>query len=352
MFLDGETLKVYLVDPAQRDVAERAIAAIFGPESIPAGGVQVLPGRYNFAQLKTWHRRAAALFDLPGVVFTDVDDTANRLRIGVEQEALRDPVERELRGLSIPSEAVEIVETEPIVQLVTLRDKVRPLEGGLQINFPGYLCTYGFNATRAGVQGFVINSHCTKTQGGVESTPYWQPLEASDTFIGTETADPVYTKTKCPAGLKGRVCRYSDSAFATLDAAATYDLGAIAKTDSVNSGSLNIVGAFRISAEATAKVGNIVNKVGRTTGWSQGKVAQVCVDTSVQGSKIVQLCQVFVNAAVGSGDSGSPAFMTSGTDSAQLVGILWGGNYSGTQFVYSPMSGIKRSDELGPLTTY
>jgi hypothetical protein len=32
-----------------------------------------------------------------------------------------------------------------------------------------------------------------------------------------------------------------------------------------------------------------------------------------------------------------------------LVGILWGGNSSGTQFVYSPIANIEQ--ELGALTT-
>jgi hypothetical protein len=92
-------------------------------------------------------------------------------------------------------------------------------------------------------------------------------------------------------------------------------------------------------------VGQTVNKVGRTTGWTQGRVSNTCVNTGVQGSNIVQLCQTFVAAGVGSGDSGSPVF--SGTSSVTLVGILWGG--SGNQFVYSPISNIEQ--ELGALTT-
>jgi hypothetical protein len=67
----------------------------------------------------------------------------------------------------------------------------------------------------------------------------------------------------------------------------------------------------------------------------------------VSGSNIVQLCQTFVSAGVGGGDSGSPVF--SGTSSVTLVGILWGGNSSGTQFVYSPIGNIEQ--ELGALTT-
>jgi hypothetical protein len=50
---------------------------------------------------------------------------------------------------------------------------------------------------------------------------------------------------------------------------------------------------------------------------------------------------------VGGGDSGSNVFTITGGDDGQLVGILWGGNSSGTMFVFSPLKQVQ--DELGPL---
>jgi hypothetical protein len=96
-------------------------------------------------------------------------------------------------------------------------------------------------------------------------------------------------------------------------------------------------------------VGQTANKVGRTTGWTQGQVTATCVNTGVSGSNIVQLCQTFVSAGVGGGDSGSDVFRITSGSSVVLLGVLWGGNSAGTQFVYSPMSGVER--DLGPLTT-
>jgi hypothetical protein len=94
-----------------------------------------------------------------------------------------------------------------------------------------------------------------------------------------------------------------------------------------------------------AGVKTSVNKVGRTTGWGQGLVTRTCTNTGVSGSNIVLLCQTWVenkNAViVQGGDSGSPVFSLSGSNSATLLGNLWGGNSSGTQFVYSPLSGIR-----------
>ena len=96
-------------------------------------------------------------------------------------------------------------------------------------------------------------------------------------------------------------------------------------------------------------VGDVANKIGRTTGWTQGTVSATCVNTGVSGTNIVQLCQTFVDAGVGAGDSGSDVFGLSGGQ-ATLLGGLWGGNSAGTLFVYSPISNIER--ELGPLTTF
>jgi hypothetical protein len=82
-------------------------------------------------------------------------------------------------------------------------------------------------------------------------------------------------------------------------------------------------------------------------------VTNTCVNTGVSGTKIVQLCQTFVssnNTIVLGGDSGSGVWQGLGSTSVKLVGILWGGNGSGTQFVYSPLANVVQ--ELGPLTTH
>jgi len=355
LFLDDRgQIAVYLVEGEVRTLSVREIGATIAralgweEPRLLAGAVRLLPGRYTFRQLKEWHDQLFPhVFEIEGVTLTDIDEARNRLRIGVEDEAAAEAVIQTLGSLGVPREAILVEEVEPILPMATLRDQVRPLIGGLQINFPGYLCTLGFNAVRSGVAGFVTASHCTNVQGGVESTPYWQPLEAADTFIGTEIADPLYTwRVGCP---RGRLCRYSDSAFAQLAPGVTASLGVLAKTDAL--GSLTLSGGFQITAEATRRLtGETLNKVGRTTGWSRGPITQTCVNVSVTGTRIVLLCQDFVQATVAAGDSGSPVFkITDG--GVTLYGVLWGGNSSGTNFVYSPIGNIQRNDELGSLKT-
>jgi hypothetical protein len=335
---------VYLKHASERGNAERALAGYLRAQRVDPAALQTRRGDYDWPQLERWFTMASAeVLARPGAVFVDADESANRVLIGVERGATGMARAAAAR-LGIPAEAVIVRETEPIRFAATLRDRVRPVVGGLQINFPGFLCTLGFNAVANGQNSFITNSHCTSTQGGTESTPYWQPTQTVDGVrIGTEVADPQYFRRNgCPGG---RRCRFSDAARVRYASGIQFTLGSIARTSAPNNNSLEITGSFSIAGEGSASVGQTVNKVGRTTGWTQGRVSNTCVNTGVQGSNIVQLCQTFVAAGVGSGDSGSPVF--SGTSSVTLVGILWGG--SGNQFVYSPISNIEQ--ELGALTT-
>ncbi len=185
----------------------------------------VVPGGSATAQqpppdLEALNNRLVGLFELNGVVFTDADQTTGRLVVGVENKGLTRAVEQRLRVLGVSAEMVDIVETPAIHQLATLQDQVRPLAGGLQIRFGGFLCTLGFNAVLGGVEGFVTNSHCTDVQGGVEDTSYYQPLtQIPSQLVGTEIVDPVYLGSTCSGNIfpvRNRVCRWSDSAFAEL----------------------------------------------------------------------------------------------------------------------------------------
>jgi hypothetical protein len=295
------------------------------------------------------------LFELAGVVFTDADETTGRLVVGVLDRGIQGLIRARLPMLGIAPESVDVVETQAIYQVATLRDRVRPVVAGLQIRFSNFLCSLGFNATRGDVSGFVTASHCSDNQGSVDGTLYYQPLDqVTDQFIGTEVADASFFRNRngCPAG---RRCRFSDSNFSEGNAT-TFELGRIAKTTGANNGSLTIVdGAFFTITrdDVAATRGQIVNKVGRTTGWTQGPVSRTCADTGVSGSNIILLCQTFVESTVqlvAGGDSGSPVFTITSADDVTLLGNLWGGNSSGTLFVYSPIAQIRQ--ELGDLTTH
>src|SRR2546430_2197857 len=169
MYYAGDTLVVYLTNLAARPAALQAIGAVFGPAVLTSGGVEVRLATYGFLQLMQWHARMRSLFALPGVVMLDIDEMANRLKVGVAEAPISGTtstasfraVEVALTQLGVPRTAVTIVPMQPFATSATLRDNTRPIEGGIQIAFSMFLCTLGFNGVRSGVAGFVVNSHCT-----------------------------------------------------------------------------------------------------------------------------------------------------------------------------------------------
>lgn len=190
---DDGILYVYLSDPTQKEKAAAAIASVFGSKRpVSWSEIRVLQAQYGFSQLKDWYGYMhLAVLGLPDVVYTDIDEAGNRLVIGVQQGKAFDHVERELAKLGIPREAVIIKGTEPVTFAThTLRDRVRPVVGGLQIqrNADAATCTLGFNGLQLyqSFYGFATNSHCTNVQGGVENTVFYQPAIATDNRIGVE----------------------------------------------------------------------------------------------------------------------------------------------------------------------
>ena len=360
LFLDSSGMPaVYLTDPRQRRAAEQALTGFTRSEGVRGPQLKVLRGDFDYLTLDRWLNRATPeALAVPGAVFVDLDERRNRVRVGVEDGAAEVAVKNVIARLSIPASAVIIERTAPIRLAATLRSRLRPVRGGLQINFTQFVCTLGFNALKSGTNSFITNSHCTETQGGNQGTLYYQPLSSTaNSLIGTEAADPSYFQGGvCPAG---RRCRYSDAARARYSSGVNFKLAQIARTTSRGalSGPLTISTAnpfFRITAErANPVAGAQANKIGRTTGWTFGQINATCVAVNVSETNITQLCQSLVSAGVGPGDSGSPVFSWPGTGgNITLLGILWGGSSDGTLFAFSPMSGIERSGELGALKTF
>jgi hypothetical protein len=304
--------------------------------------------------LQAMHDRMLGLFELDGVVFTDADERTSRLIVGVQNRGLERSVEARLAVLGVPRQDVDIRVTPAITEMVALSNAVRPLVAGLEIQFVKtpflYTCTMGPQASHASLGvGFLTNSHCTAKEG-LDGTAHYQGGYGAQNLVGNEAADAVpFTGSICP---KGKQCAYADVAFSKLSAGVTQSLGSVADV-----AGLNIVGQFSVTAEAAANasIADVLTKVGRTTGKSQGNVTASCANVAVSGTKKVLLCQDIVAAQVGPGDSGSPVFRPTGDGSAALYGILWGGYSDGSAFIYSPMANIQRvasiGSELGPLNT-
>ncbi len=410
MFLGegGQVLDVYLLDQSaeQIEAVEGAIRAVFGP-IIPEGGIRALQGQYGFLELRQWYTAMLGrVLSTPGVVATDIDEAENRLTISIETADVEEQVAQAITELGIPENAVAIVVTGPIEPLThTLQDVQSPRRGGHQIvrlinNTTGFgieAATLGFNAIRSSVPGLVTNSHHTQrfwnldTNGGFPPADFYQaagyfPAE----WVGTESVDT--QAFPCPPPYpSGHWCRYSDSAFAKYNTGVAWDPGIIGKTTAptvLSSTTTNLVltvdhaAKFTVVAAPTQPylVGLPLQKVGRTTGWTNGTIVSTCVDytqtnPAIHPGTTVRLCQYGVGdpqlGLASFGDSGSPVFRVIDTQCGyvELYGILWGGtnfiippppwggSSVGKIFVFSPIggvpfqpTGVQSPQDLGPLT--
>lgn len=115
-------LYVYLLDPAQKEAAAKAIMTVFGPyhrDLLPPREIRVLQAQYSFLQLKEWFDLIGVLHSaIPEVTMTDIDDTKNRLTIGVLSLSTEvvTRIEQELARLGVPRNAVILEETGPFVE--------------------------------------------------------------------------------------------------------------------------------------------------------------------------------------------------------------------------------------------
>jgi hypothetical protein len=357
IYADSDRAHLYLTDPSPA-VAERAriaLAEVLGADWPNGPGGEVLSDTnitihradYGFAQLKRWHDAMTPVLTLARVVFTDIDERANRLLVGVADRAAEGAVRNELARLGIPSAAVRVT-VVPEVTLDSLQDSHTPKVGGLQItNGSGVICTLGFNARRAGVAGFVTASHCTDTAGAVEGTIFWQPGPPASCQmvclpLAWEIADPPFVDSNsnllCP---NGKVCRYSDAAFAkyVFDSPLLFTQGHIAKPDlwTINWDGISTFAPYAKIPKATLSA--FPTKVGRTTGRTWGLMATTCANVNVKNTNKLMLCQSKATYKSAPGDSGAPIIEGSFQN---FLGMHWG---SGGWF--SDMSLIEA--ELGTL---
>jgi len=345
-YIDGDTTHLWLTNPTE-EAGRSASAALvkFVSKDFDRAATSLQQARFTYSQLEVWNEQ---LLDVRQAVETlvhiGVSQRHNRIWIGATGAAAqRDDLMEYLDDRGIPRDAVLLTESSPVRMASSLLDEHRPVLGGLQIDFQtgfgGFFtdtCTLGMVGVNLSVSGFITNSHCSRTPGVADDGRYWQPTRpVFDTgWIGHETIDPAYfSGSPCPPG---RVCRYSDANFVTLDNAGR-DQGRIAKA---NLNSTVWPGAkYRI----TKKDGNVtpglfIAKVGRTTGRTQGRVLETCQRFDVIGTNITLLCQNSTDLRSAGGDSGSPIFNVTELpefNDVTLRGILWGGAEDGSFSVFS-----------------
>lgn len=369
-FDEAGNLVVFLRDQADAAQAQRLLEPMLDARPLGArdvaqagrGSVVVRSAEFSFPQLAQWRDQASdQALPVDGVEFTDLDETENRVVIGVSSQRARMEAVQRLSRLDVPAEAVRFVDAEPAVFEQNLRQRFRPLRGGFQIAMSNGTCTLGFNAIRNGQHVVLTNSHCSSTYWGNDGTPFYQATVASTNLVGPEIHDPA----GAPCGFFGlQRCRYSDASIVRRNAGVTSDYGYIARTTAWatglnNSGSIQINTAsprMRITSElAFPSVNQTLDKIGRTTGWTYGQVDRTCVDISVPSgvgvSGTVRCQDLTRNMHTAPGDSGSPMFVWQGS-TVRLAGLHWGRTtYGGVNVaIMSSMWNIRQ--DLGSFSTF
>ena len=357
IYYDQQGVRVIrLVDVTKRAAAEAALAERLA-EFPAAAGTRVLRADYNFLELDEWRSLARhAVMLVPGITSLDLDEMRNRLVIGIVDLSAQDLVESILAELSIPREAVVITE-EHLERLTDLDDRVRPVAGGLQIarsTSPTTFgaCTLGFNATWNDGLGstfrvFSTASHCSAIEGSTsDQTIFYQALPFSDR-IGLEYRDPFgfYNDDDpfwCAIGV---LCRWADFLLADYDNEGDAVVGLIARTMSRgrSQGSVTLNpsdSVFYVTATAEYPIGGqLLEKMGITTGWTYGWVTDTCKD--YLSDAVLYVCQYSVSGGANFGDSGAPVFIWTGTQTATLYGTLWA-RIGSQKFVFSTLGRIKK----------
>lgn len=261
-------------------------------------------------------------------------------------------------------------ESQPLTPQSSLRDEKDKLRGGLEVEFKNRddlnsTCTMGMTVKRNDVTGFLTNAHCSAS-GILPRPEEFKDTEYSieGTVIAKESINrPVrlINDPRSPESLArfpelenrppNNDCSTADVLFAER-ISGKFIVGQIAKPEGeVNSGNLEISGKFKVKGIKTSlSVGDEVHKVGRTTGWTSGKITRTCVtitSRSVGTSKYI--CQHFADYNQDGGDSGSAVFVRqrdengAATDNIDIVGISH--SSSDTESAFSPIQGV--IDDLG-----
>lgn len=202
-----------------------------GASSYPL--VRFEDAQYDVRDLIRWRSGLRGAW-LEGITLVDVDERANRLRLGVRDETVAGLLRARLSKLAVPLDAVLIRVMPPDVQRSTVGDRFRPIPGGVRSSYvydafgSSGACTVMANVITDLGLGFVIPGHCSYRQGGSpDMTSHYQNTVSPSNFVGYELVDsPVHS---CPENTDGG-CRYADAAFVGYDSSSFAQLGYIART--------------------------------------------------------------------------------------------------------------------------
>lgn len=383
LYQDAEgAVMIGLAEHGSAEQAKQVVADLWVARADQAGEAPTVPELRIAAARLDWnalleHRDTmAGVADFADLVSLDADERCNCVRLGIADGRATDAVLEFAHATGVPSWAIA-VEVHPratFAQAIT--DPLRPIPGGVQVEhrrrgsqlgwqippIVGVICTATAAAELSGSAGLLVASHCSPDFASVDASPVYQNrYTGSSTAVAVEAVDPPLDRN-LPGCRSGRLCRFSDAAFAAgAPRSLDFHLGWIARTaghpcsampcaDPLAMRSTNDrLGITRVGAAPLA--GATMTKIGRVTGATTGTVSATCVDVDVDPlpttpRNVTLLCQSILDAEIQPGDSGAPVVADHGPSTVALEGMAWG-TVGATQATFTPIGLVAR--ELGGL---
>lgn len=356
--------------------------------------------KYNFEQLSqaNYELLSYVLELQENITGTDIDEKNNRVRmsIPVSADELSDKAALDTRRQNILARLTEKSQQSfdtdiffinffeasssvPFVQVFPPFDNNIPsLFSALPQQWSGMSvrderrsnCTWGFTTSLNKQRGFVHNSHCARPgfdffssiptlsrsgTGFLEiDSPLIAKLSVDPLPISTSPSNATSVAGTLPPFCQQQACRHSDSQFSQFTSNFDAPSGYIARPAAQNS-TLEINQdnpTFNITqVGGLLLMGDVVHKVGTSTGWTSGDITATCVNM-ISSSRPSLVCQDVSNANLYPGDSGSPVFTleANGTD-VRLRGLAHSATFTAgihdTGTIYSPINQVMK--DLGDL---
>jgi hypothetical protein len=259
----------------------------------------------------------------------DINEESNTVDIGAY--STEDSIEfvKRLSTRGIASGVARIVpgkRAEPTQY--TLNTRLRPIHGGALIGPRG--CTLAVVGILNGMARAITNSHCTAVRFELDFQATSQPFGGVQ--WGAEIADPA--PYRCGPFFSRKWCRRADVAAYSTDnidvnpGEMPFVIGSIALPTERHWGLDQIVGTLDIGSAAPIVAtqeyllqGELVERVGITTGWQAGLVTNTCADVWYGNIGIRIVCADYAQTFARPGDSGGPLFRMVNGDPSQLIFI-------------------------------
>lgn len=337
---------------AESWVAQEAVTAAIKSSSgktIETAVLRDTEARATLRELLRWRDELVdEVFSIESFSFLDLDERRGKVVVGLRDLLDTAAVWRATKSAGAPRAHISIEESTirpdwPFYPIPpTLLSRSRPIAGGV-VSGP-YLCSVGIAANLPDNTPVLMTAgHCSASQGFVDGSLFHQP-GGTGLNIGAEIHDLSWA---CPWGR----CDYADLALFSTSAIdfdplvfeEQFELGLIWRPENrvlgpTATGSLSIDQTFprliATSAQSYAIDGQVVDRIGRASGWSYGATYRTCASFAFNFPNYFNLCQDFASYTREGGDSGGPVFIhyanlppSEGGNGVSFLGIHSGADF-------------------------